>query len=220
MILLFLVVLLPIDATLLRNDHIRMTELRDKVIEIDAKITDETTDEEMEQIYVEQNDALTSLKEFVFSNIVINELEENGNKGIIFGTGEIPLKNQYRWSALKAWHKAEEMMTDDSNPYGNIYGMAGDHCRPLAIANGWRWSSQEYIDCMTSEIAKYPASENLVDKITAYLPSPDLYYRNYASPIWAPTLTGFVLLLTFILVVVIFIRLIIWIVLRLSLLFV
>ena len=214
-----LVPLLFIDATLLRMDHIRMTELRDGVIEVDGKITDETTDEEMAGIIEELGDALAELKEFVFSHIVINETEENGIKRIFFGTGDIPLKNQYRWSALKAWHEAEEMMADDSNPYGNIYGLAGEYCRPLAIANGWTWSSQEYIDCMTGEIAKYPASENLVDEITASLPSPDLYYRNYASPVWAPTLTGWVLLLTLIIIVVILIRAVWWVILRLSLLF-
>ena len=46
------------------------------------------------------------------------------------------------------------------------------------------------------------------DKIVASLPSTELYRKNYASPMWAPTLTGFLILITLILMVVIFIRLI------------
>ena len=98
--------------------------------------------------------------------------------------------------------------------------MAGEYCREEALANGWVWSSPEFINCMVSEIQKYPASEELHDTIIASLPSTELYRRNYASPLWAPTPTGFVLLLTLIIIITIIIRSIIWLVLRLALLFV
>ena len=72
---------------------------------------------------------------------------------------------------------------------------------------------------MVSEIQKYPAADEIQDKIIASLPSTELYRHNYASPIWAPTLAGFLALITVIIIVVIFIRFFIWLFLRLSLLF-
>ena len=72
---------------------------------------------------------------------------------------------------------------------------------------------------MTSEIQKYPAADEINDTIMAKLPSTELYRKEYASPIWAPTLTGFMILITLVIIVVIFIRAIVWAILRLSLLF-
>ena len=208
-LILILVVLLPIDATLLRLDHLKMTELRDKVLSADVEEDDEKL-----------ASALTGLKEFVFSNIVINIVEENGVQRITFGTGPFYLEHQYLRAAKEALEEAERTMASDANPNGNIYGMAGEVCRPQAIENGWSWDSPEFINCMLAEIQKYPAASELQDKIIANLPSTELYRRNYASPLWAPSLTGFMLLLTLIVIVVIFIRVFIWVVLRLSLLFI
>ena len=98
--------------------------------------------------------------------------------------------------------------------------MASAVCQPIAIANGWSWNSAGYINCMMGEIQKYPAADELQDTIMASLPSTELYRKNYASPVWAPTPLGFLLLLTLIVIIVIFIRLLIWVVLRISLLFV
>ena len=70
-----------------------------------------------------------------------------------------------------------------------------------------------------TEIQKYPAADEIQDTIIAALPSTELYRHNYASPIWAPTLSGFMLLITAVIVVVILIRVLVWIILRLSLLF-
>ena len=208
-LLLLLIPLLFLDATLLRNDHIRMTELRDNVLAAD-------TEEDDEKLAA----ALIELKEFVFSNIVINVIEENGVQEISFGTGPFYLENKYLRDATKALEEAENTVVDDANPYGNIYGIAGETCRARAFQNGWSWSSPEFINCMMSEIQKYPAADELQSQIVAALPSTELYRRNYASPIWAPTLTGFMILLTILIIVVIFIRIIIFIVLRLSLLFI
>ena len=207
-LLLILVPLLFLDATLLRIDHIRMTELRDAVL-----VADEEGDEQ------KLLSSLEKLKEFVFSNIVINIIEENGNQRIVFGTGLFPLKHSYLRAANTALSEAEKNLTSDSNPNGNIYAMASEVCRPQAIANGWTWDNSNYINCMMGEITKYPAANEIQDQIVASLPSTDLYRRNYASPVWAPTVTGFAILLTVIVIVVIFIRVIFWVVLRLSLLF-
>lgn len=206
------VILLPLlflDATLLRVNHIRMAELRDNVLSADA----EEDDEKLAA-------ALTELKEFVFSNIVVNVAEENGVQRVTFGTGPFYLEHKYLSDATKALEEAEKIIVDDKNPYGNIYGLAGEKCRTLAYQNGWSWNSSEYINCMVTEIQKYPAADELQDKVIAALPSTELYRRNYASPIWTPTFAGFMILITLIIIVVIFIRLIIFLVLRLSLLFI
>ena len=207
-----LLILLPlffVDATLLRIDHIKMTELRDAVLEADKN----ENDEEIAQ-------SLEKLKDFVFSNIVINIVDDNGAQKITFGPGPFYLEHQYIRAANKALEEAEKKMAADENPNGNIYQMASEVCRPQAITNGWSWNDPNYINCMVGEIQKYPAADEINDTIAASLPSTELYRKNYASPIWAPTLTGLMLLITLIIIVVIFIRGVVWVFLRLSLLFV
>ena len=207
-----LVVLIPlffIDATLLRLNHIRMTELRDAVLEADKGDDDE-----------EIAKKLMELKEYVSSNIVINIVDENGAQKVMVGTGPFYLEHQYVRAASKALEEAEAKMTGDNNPYGNVYNEAGQICRPQAIANGWAWDNPNYINCMLTEINKYPSAEELHDTIIASLPSTELYRHNYAAPVWAPSFAGFFMLLTVIIIVVIFIRLMGWIIIRLSLLFI
>ena len=217
---LFLIPLLAVDATLMRLNHIKMTELRDAVLAVDAKISEEETEEETQAKDAELEEALINLKEYVFSHIVINVVEENGVQRITFGTGPFYLEHQYLRAANKALKEAEKNMASDSNPNGNIYALASAVCQPLAIANGWRWNSAEYINCMMGEIQKYPVASELQDTIIANLPSTELYRKNYASPIWTPTLLGFLMLITIIIIVVIIIRVIIWVILRITLLFV
>ena len=208
-LLVLLVPLLFVDATLLRIDHIKMTELRDAVLEADKNENDEEISQNLEK-----------LKDFVFSNIVINVVDDNGNQRVTFGTGPFYLEHQYIRAANKALEEAEKTIASDANPNGNVYQMASDTCRPQAIVNGWSWSDPNYINCMVGEIQKYPAADEINDTIAASLPSTELYRKNYASPLWVPTLTGFMLLITLVIIVVIFIRGIVWVFLRLSLLFV
>ena len=206
-LLLVLVPLFFIDATLLRIDHIKMTELRDAVLQADA--------EENDELVLKR---LNELKNFVFSNMVINIVDDNGNKKVMFGTGPFYLEHQYIRAANKALSEAEGTIAVDNNPYGNIYALASETCQPLAIQNGWTWNDANFINCMVSEIRKSPASEEFQDKMIASLPSTELYRRNYASPILAFSLSGLFLLITFIVIVVIFIKFLVWAVLRLSLL--
>ena len=208
-LLLILVPFLFLDATLLRLDHIKMTELRDAVLKADESENDEETTKRLEE-----------LREYVLSNMVINVVDDNGEQKITFGTGPFYLEHQYIRAANKALEEAESKLADDSNPNGNVYAKASETCRAQAINNGWTWDNPNYINCMVSEIQKYPAADELHDTIKASLPSTELYRREYASPVWAPTLTGFMILITLIIIVVIIIRMLAWIVLRLSLLFV
>lgn len=207
-LLVVLVPLLFLDATLLRMDHIRMTELRDAVLAADEADDDEGIAKGLEE-----------LKKFVFSNIVVNIVDDNGMQKVTFGTGPFYLEHQYARAANATLKKAEEEMTSDNNPNGNIYALASQVCQPQAIASGWAWNDARYINCMMTEIQKYPAADNIQDKIIARVPSTELYRKNYASPVFVLSLSGVFLLITFVIVVVIFIRGICWLVLRLSLLF-
>ncbi len=209
MLFVLLALLLFVDATLLRVNHIKMAELRDAVL-----AADEANDDALIA------DGLVKLKEFVFSNIVVNVVEENGGQVVSFGTGPFYLEHQYLRAAQAALEKAEAEMSSDANPNGNIYGMAGDTCKALALSNGWTWDNVNFINCMVTEINKYPSANEIQDTIIASLPSTELYRHNYASPVWAPSFVGFMLILTLIVFVVIFIKILIWIVLRLSLLFI
>ena len=207
-LLIALGLLVSLDATLLRFNHIRMTELRDAVLQADESEDDKDIE-----------DSLIELKEYVFSEVVINIVDENGNPKVMFGTGPFYLEHQYLRAARAALEKAKAEMESDDNPNGNIYAEATAVCQPRAIRYGWAWDNPNYINCMLEEIGKYPASDNLQDTIIANLPSTELYRHNYASPLLAPTITGVCLAVTILLIVVIFIKIVVWIVLRLSLLF-
>lgn len=205
---LILVPLVFLDATLLRMDHVRMTELRDKVLEADEAEDDEKIAQSLEE-----------LRKYTISNMVINVVDDNGLQRVTFGTGPFYLEHQYIRAANQALQEAEANMTSDSNPNGNIYAMASEVCRPQAIANGWNWDNPEYINCMVSEISKYPAADEIQDKIKANLPSTELYRREFASPVWAPTVTGFFILITIIIILIVIFRGLTWVILRLALLF-
>ncbi|MBR2589221.1 hypothetical protein IKE84_02685 [Candidatus Saccharibacteria bacterium] len=208
-LLLILVLLLFIYATLLRFDHIKMTDLRTAVITADESGSDE-----------EIANALTELKNFTFSHTVINVVEKNGKSLITFGTGPIYLEHQYERKAEEALNKAEQQASTDENPNGNVFAKAMEVCKPLAIQNGWAWNSQGYLDCMTGEIAKYPTSETIEDTFMATLPPTGLFRYDFVSPIISPTLSGLVAIVCLVLTVVIFIRFITWCVLRLALIFI
>lgn len=207
-LILILIPLVFITATLFRFDHIKMLELKEAV-----RIADESENNE------EIAKTLAELKDFVFSHIVINVVEDNGVQNITFGTGVFYLEHQYIRAATAALEKAEQEMASSDNPNGNVFAKANETCRPQAIANGWTWNSPGYLNCMTSEINKYPTTDTLETTIVATLPSTELYRHNYASPLWAPTFSGFMVLLCLIISVVIFIRFLIWLVLRLAIIF-
>lgn len=200
--LLILIIMLFISATCLRIDHIRMNDLKAEVL-----AADEAGDEE--KLVTGLND----LRDYTNSHIVINIDDLNGNFEVYFGTGPLYLENQYRKDATKVLEEAEKNNGD--NPNGNVFAEAANVCRPQAIAGGWAWNSPQYLNCMTTEIDKHPAAEEIQSSVT--LPSTELYRYNFASPVWAPTITGFVLLITAFLILIIFVRFIIWAILKITL---
>lgn len=205
-LLLILIPLLFVTATLLRLDHLRMAELRSAVLAADEAGDDAAI-----------NESLAKLQEFTFSHIVVNLVERNGRQNLVFGTGPFYLENQYLRAANAAIAAAESQIGDDSNPNGNIYAAVSAICRPLAIANGWAWNSPGYLECWTSELAKYPAAGELDVEFRATLPSTELFRHNYASPIWTPSWSGLAILACLIIIVIIVIRILIWCVLQIAL---
>lgn len=203
-----LITLIFFTATLLRFDHLKMVELRSAVLAADAA----GNDAELEQ-------SLVALKDFVYTHTVINVVEDNGVQSVIFGTGPFYLEQQYIKAANAAIEEASSSLASDANPNGNIYAAVAAICQPLAIANGWQWSDQAHLDCWTSELAKYPESDISDNHLTANVPSTELYRRNYASPIFSWTPAGFAIIACALLALIIIARFIIWLVLKLALLF-
>lgn len=207
-LLLILIPLLFVTATLLRLDHLRMAELRDAVISADNLGDDALLQEKLQ-----------GLQEFTFKHVVVNIVERNGTQNLTFGTGPFYLEGQYLRAANEAIAEAESQLANDSNPNGNIYAAVSAICRPLALANGWAWNSPGYLNCWTSELDKYPAAEELNSQLTANVPSTELFRYDYASPIWAPSWAGWAILACIIILAIIIIRLVIWCVLHIFLLF-
>ncbi len=206
-----IVILIPLlffTATLLRLDHLKMVELRSAVL---------TADQEGNEEQIQQT--LTALRDYVYSHTVINIVENNGIQQVTFGTGPFYLEQQYIRAANAAIEAASSELVDDSNPYGNIYAAVAAICQPQAIANGWQWSSPGYLDCWTSELAKYPETDISDNHLVAKIPSTELYRHNYASPIFSWTPAGIAIIACVVLALIIIVRIIIWLALKVALLF-
>lgn len=207
-LILILIPLLFIAATLLRFDHLEMVALRDQVIKADEEGSEEDI-----------LTALNQLKDFTLTHIVVNVYEENGVEKLSFGTGPFYLENQYVKKAQEELAKAEASLENAGvNPNGNVFKKAAEVCDALGIQYGWGYSAP-YINCMQEELAKYPAMDEIEDYKEAMIPSTALYRQDFASPIWYPCWSGIIILVCIILIIVIFIRFLIWVCLRIALLF-
>jgi len=89
----------------------------------------------------------------------------------------------------------------DQNPNGNIYKKAQEVCAP-------RFShySTAYLQCTTSELAKYPAAGNLIQDV--HLPSVSSYLHDYESPVWSPDFAGWSLVISGVIALMIVVRLV------------
>lgn len=94
---------------------------------------------------------------------------------------------------------AYEAASNDKNPNGNIYKLAQDVCRPQFDSY-----SYAYIQCTTSELAKYPSSSNLVSAVQ--LPRADAYLHDYVSPFWSPDFAGWSVLISVVILIIIIFR--------------
>ena len=89
----------------------------------------------------------------------------------------------------------------DQNPNGNIYKKAQEVCAP-------RFStySSGYLQCTTSELAKYPAAAGPGTSTGA--PQAASYLHSYAAPIWSPDFAGWSVVACVVIMLMIVVRLI------------
>lgn len=204
-LILVLILLIFLGATFLRFDHIKMSELRAAVLAADEK-------EDNAQIL----SSLNELRSFTLKHIIFNILEENGRQTIIFGTGPFYLENLYIHDAKEAIAKQqaeiEKKGVTDLNPNGNIFAKVANICDGRARTYGWPYYDKRYLDCYTTELAKYPSSSSLTTELEAVLPNTEDYRYDIASPIWYPCLSGVVILIAAILAIWIICRIIFWII--------
>ena len=190
-----------LTATSLRFDHLRMVDLRDAVLAADEKGDQE-----------EIKSKLEDLQQFTRSHIVFNTTSDNGKEKIIFGTGPFYLEKQYTRKAQTELEKARKNAATvySSNPNGNIFQKAADVCDALGKKHGWRYPDAAYINCFQEQIQKYPATDESRDFIQAMIPSTALYRQEFSSPIWTPSLSGFLILICMLLAAFIVIRILVW----------
>ena len=150
--------------------------------------------------------SLKKLRNFTNTHAVINVVEKNGDTRITFGTGPFYLEHQYIRHATAKLAAAEK--NTDANPNGNIFAKAMAVCKPQAIQNGWQWNSPAYLNCFTSELDKYPTTDQSLTNVD--LPSTNLYRYDFASPLWSPTFSGFSSLICLLLIIVIILSSVAW----------
>lgn len=112
-------------------------------------------------------------------------------------TGPIYLEHQYTRDVQRSVDAAKNA----GNPNGNINEKAEAVCKPQYTV----WSTA-YVQCFTDELAKYPPSPDPVQNIV--LPRTDLYRHVFAAPLWSPDFAGWSLLVNYVIVTIIFGRLI------------
>ena len=112
------------------------------------------------------------------------------------GTG-VYLESSYQRDSKELLNKA----AGDDNPNGNIYKKAQQVCAP-------RFSSYSaaYLQCTTSELAKYPAADDLIGAVK--LPPASNYLHSFVSPLWSPDFAGWSLVVCMVLALLIIVRLI------------
>lgn len=109
--------------------------------------------------------------------------------------------------ALQDW-QAEQF--GDQNPNGNIYQRAQEICAPQFTSY-----SAAYLQCTTSELAKFPAAADPTDG--SGKPRQETYIYSFTSPLWSPDFAGWSVLICLVIVVVILARLVSIAILRLLL---
>ena len=222
-LLLALIPLLFLTATFLRFDHLKMLDLKNKVLQADqGKTIDGKEITSQEEIDNNLKATLTELKQYTYSHIVIKFIEKNGRNVLTFGTGPFYLENQYNRKATTALAEAENQLkqTGDSNPNGNVFAKAMETCKPQAITHGWAWNSPGYLNCMTGVINSYPSTDQLTTSLAANIPPTSLYRYDFSSPVWAPNLAGFSILFCLLIFILILLRFIGFLILRIAIIFI
>ncbi|MDB5167109.1 MAG: hypothetical protein JWN26_254 [Candidatus Saccharibacteria bacterium] len=150
---------------------------------------------------VERRAAVQAADDGGNSDTIINRLYDlqrfvTAHMNADMGKG-VYLVSSYKRDVQVAYTKA----SSDTNPNGNIYEKAQEVCAPKFT----RWS-EAYVQCTTSELAKYPAAANLEAAVN--LPHADSYLYDYVSPLWSPDFAGWSVLVCVALILMIIARLI------------
>lgn len=87
----------------------------------------------------------------------------------------------------------------DANPNGNIYKKAQEVCAPR-----FKGYSAAYLQCTTSELAKYPAAADPATDTSK--PRQEAYIHSFASPIWSPDFAGWSVLVFIVILILIVVR--------------
>jgi hypothetical protein len=98
--------------------------------------------------------------------------------------------------ALQDW-QAEQF--GDQNPNGNIYLRAQEICAPRFTSY-----SAAYLQCTTSELAKFPAAADPADG--SGKPRQETYIYSFTSPLWSPDFAGWSVLICLVILLVIIAR--------------
>lgn len=128
----------------------------------------------------EIKDSLVKLQRYISSH-----MNTDMGKGVY-------LEDSYKRDFQAVYNKA----SSQANPNGNIYKQVQDICMPRF--SNW---SQAYVQCTVDELAKYPASENLVSSTD--LPKANVYLHSYISPFWSPDLAGWSVALSVVILIMI-----------------
>ena len=149
---------------------------------------------------VERRAAVITADETGDEEVLIKRLYDlqqyvSGHMNTDLGRG-VYLESSYNRD-LQDW---QESQFGERNPTGNIYRLAQEVCAP-------RFSSYSaaYLQCTTSELAKYPAADELGSGGGA--PRQETYIYSYASPFWSPDFAGWSAVISSIIAVLIVVRL-------------
>lgn len=159
---------------------------------------------------VERRTAVTTADESGVQDDIVRRLYDlqqyvSAHMNTDMGKG-VYLEASYKRDAQAALDKA----SSDQNANGNIYKKAQDVCAPK-----FTHYSTAYLQCTTSELAKYPAASDLLGAVK--LPSADSYLHDFVSPVWSSDFAGWSVVVCAVLTLMILGRLVSLAVLRLLL---
>jgi hypothetical protein len=137
---------------------------------------------------VERRDAVLSADKHGDEQVLIQRLYDlqrhvSAHMNTDLGRG-VYLESSYARD-LQDWQSSQY---GDGNPNGNIYKKAQEVCAPR-----FRSYSAAYLQCTTSELAKYPAAADPATDTSK--PRQEAYIHAFSSPLWSPDFAGWSVLL-------------------------
>jgi len=135
------------------------------------------------------NDTATQTRLYDLQRYVSSHMNTNLGKGV-------PLEATYN----RVYNRLLTEASNDNNPNGNIYKKAQEVCAPK-----FSTYSSAYLQCTVGELAKYPASSNLISSVNL---STSGFVYNFVSPLWSPDFAGLSVLVCIAILTMIIVRLI------------